>query len=191
MTIRKFAQGILLATAVFLAPGVAKAQDTYAIDPVHSMMIFKIDHLGTSDFYGRVNDVTGTLVVGAEPSQSSIKLEAKVDNIDTNQDKRDEHLRGPDFFNAKQFPKMTFQSTSVTKTGEKAFEVAGNLTIKGVTKPVTLKVTGGNVITDPSGKTRIGFNTEFSVKRSDYGMNFMPDKLGDEVTLMVAVEGTK
>jgi len=191
MTIRKFGTGLLFAAAIWMSPGVSAAQTTYTVDPVHSTMIFKIDHLGISDFYGRFNDVGGSLVIDPDPSKSKVNVEVKVDSADTNQPKRDEHLKGPDFFNSKQFPKITFESTSIKKTGEGKFDVAGNLTIKGTAKPVTLHVVGGKEVVDPSGKTRIGFNTEITLKRSEYGVNFMPDKLGDDVTLLVSVEGVK
>ena len=192
MSIRKIAAGFIIAGALLIAPRASFAQDTYAIDPAHSVVIFKINHLGMSDFYGRFNDISGSITVDpADAAKSKVNVEIKVAGADTHEAKRDEHLKGPDFFNSKQFPKITFESTGITKTGDKTFDVTGNLTVKGTTKPVTLKATKGGAGTDPWGKQRMGFNAEVTVKRSEFGVNFMPDKLGDDVTLLVSVEAVK
>ena len=181
----------LFALALFI-PVSASAADSFKIDSAHSAIIFKINHLGMSDFYGRFNDVSGSFVLdAADPAKSSAEVKIKAESVDTHEAKRDDHLKGPDFFNAKQFPMITFASTAGKTVSDKQYEVAGNLTMKGVTKPVTLTFVKGGEGNDPWGKYRIGFNSTLTIKRSDFGMNFMADKLGDEVTLMIAAEALR
>jgi polyisoprenoid-binding protein YceI len=173
-------------------PVTASAADKFTLDPAHSTVVFKINHMGMSDFYGRFNDVSGNFVLDKEhPEKSTAEVKIKADSVDTHEAKRDDHLKSPDFFNTKQFPTLTFASTAVKKLSDTEYEVAGNLTVKGVSKPATLKFVKGGEGTDPWGKYRIGFNTSVTIKRSDFGMNFMSDKLGDEVTLLISAEGLR
>ncbi len=168
-----------------------RAADTYAVDPVHSTFLFKIKHMNTSFTYGRINASSGTLVVDeADPSKSSVELELKADSVDTTNEKRDQHLKGPDFFNAKQFPTITFKSKSVKKTGED-YEIAGDFTLLGVTKEVAAKFTHVGSGKLPTGTAIIGFEGTFTIKRSDFGMNKMLGGVGDDVVLTVSVEADK
>jgi polyisoprenoid-binding protein YceI len=114
----------------------------------------------------------------------------KVDKLDTANAKRDQHLKSSDFFNAKQFPDIEFKSTGVKSTGDKTFDVTGDLTLHGVTKSITVPMTFVGAATTPMG-ARAGFDATFTIKRSDYGMNFMPGMVGDDVTLMINLEGVK
>ena len=183
---------LILVTLLSSLGVVAQAADTYQVDPVHSSLLFKIRHLNVADFYGRFNDVTGTVTLDpANPGNDSLNLEVKTDSIDTHHDKRNQDLKGPDFLNVKQFPTITFKSTKMEKTGDDTFKVTGNLTFRGVTKPVTVefKKTGeGKGMKD---EYRAGGETKFTIKRSDFGMNYMQGVLGDEVTLIISLEGIR
>ena len=186
----KAAHLFALAVVLSLAGSAAslKAADTYAVDPVHSSFIFRIKHINTSYLYGRINTSSGTIVFDeADPTKSSVELELKADTVDTFAEKRDQHLKGPDFFNAKQFPTITFKSKSVKKVGED-YEVTGDFTLLGVAKEITVKLahTGGGK--SPFGDFRIGFEGTFTFKRSDFGMKAMLNAVGDDVQVTVAVE---
>jgi polyisoprenoid-binding protein YceI len=180
---------LLLALAALVSTGRA---DTFQIDPVHSSVLFKVKHLGVADFYGRFNEIAGT--VNFDPSDAgkdSIVAEVKVESVDTHEEKRNQHLKSPDFFNAKQFPTITFKSTKVEKKSAVEYAVTGDFTLHGVTKPVTFTFKKGGVGTGMKGETRMGGEAEFSVKRSDYGMTFMQNGLGDEVGIILSLEGVK
>jgi polyisoprenoid-binding protein YceI len=153
------------------------------IDPVHSSVVFKVKHMGKANFYGVFKDVSGTFSLDeADASKSSIDVAVKADSVDTRNGGRDNHAKSADFLSAKEFPSITFKSTSVKKTGDKAFDVTGDMTFRGVTKPVTAKVTQ----TDDAGK---GIEATFSIKRSDFGNNSAAGKgLSDEVDFIVALE---
>jgi polyisoprenoid-binding protein YceI len=128
----------------------------------------------------------------AKPEKSSLEFTLKMDQITTNEKKRDDHIKSPDFFNVKQFPTASFKSKSIKKSGEKAYEVTGDLTMHGVTKPVSFTFNRLGTGKDPWGNTRTGGDAMLKIKRSDFGMTFMNDgKLGDEVDLMISTEGTK
>lgn len=194
MTMTNAAKRVFGGLGLMLALGAhpALAAEKYELDNVHSAVYFKINHLGVSNSYGRFNDVSGQWTMDREaPEKSSVSITVKADSIDTNDQKRDKHLRSPDFFNTKQHPTITFKSNSVKKVSDTEFEVAGDLSLNGVTKPVTLKMTKTGEGNDPMGKYRAGFETTLVVKRSDYNINYMPDKLGDEVTLMISAEGVR
>jgi polyisoprenoid-binding protein YceI len=181
----------LFGAALATTPAFAKPE-SYTIDPVHSVILFRIKHADVGYVYGRFNDFGGTLQVDEQNhAGSSVKFEAKASSVDTANQKRDDHLRSPDFFNVAQFPTISFQSTAVKKVDDKTLEVAGNLTIHGVTKPVTLRMERTGVGEFPKGTVRIGFEGSVVIRRSDFGMTTMPDVVGDEVRLTLAVEATK
>jgi polyisoprenoid-binding protein YceI len=175
----------LILPLLVLAP--LAAADTFTVDAVHSGALFKVLHLDSAWTYGRFTEMSGTVVPG-----QSVNVTIPLKSLNTDNAKRDEHLRGPDFFSAKQFPEMTFASTAWTQVDDKTATVAGTLTIKGVAKPVTLTVTkvGENPKT-AFGDHRIGFETSFTIKRTDFGVAAMTDKIGDEVHLTIGVEGIK
>ena len=183
----------LLAPALLAALGTLPlaAADTYGVDASHSAALFSVSHLGISNTHGRFNAIDGTLTWdAAEPAKSAIKIAIKTESIDTFSEKRDQHLRSADFFNAKQFPELTFVSKSFASADGKTFTVAGDLTLAGTTKPVTLTVTKIGEGKDPWGGYRIGFTTDFTVKRSDFGIKGVPG-VGDEVAVTFALEGIK
>jgi polyisoprenoid-binding protein YceI len=171
----------------------ARAADPYTVDPMHSSVYFKISHLGLTDVFGRFNEFSGTFTLDPnDPSRCSFDMTIKTESVDTNNPKRDSHLRSPDFFNAKQFPTIAFKSTSVRPMGN-GYEVAGELTMHGVTKPVKFEVLGGRKAEFPRGLQRTGFTTEFTVKRSDFGVGAQQfaNALGDDVRIAIGFEGTK
>jgi polyisoprenoid-binding protein YceI len=165
--------------------------EQYAVDDAHTSVTFKIGHLGISTVAGRFNDVSGEFTFDkADPAKSSFSLTVKADSVDTNNKKRDDHLRSPDFFNVKQFPTLTFQSKSV-KAVEGGYEVAGDLTIHGTTKAVKLLLKGGGAAEFPKGVQRVGFSTDTAIKRSDYEMKGLLPAVGDDVVISISFEGVK
>lgn len=167
------------------------AADNYKVDPVHSSVIFKIDHLGVAPFYGRFNDPTGTVTLDKEDaSKSSFTFEVKAENVNTGNAKRDAHLKTPDFFDARQFPAITFKSKGVKDLGSDKYEVTGDLTLHGVTKEIKLILTKTGEKETKMGY-RTGWATAITLKRSDYGMTQMLDMVGDEVQLTIAYEAVK
>jgi polyisoprenoid-binding protein YceI len=179
----------LLLAGLFAAHPAA-AQTTYAIDPVHSSVLFKVKHMGVANFYGRFNEIAGTIAYDeANPEKSSVSLEIQTGSVDTHASGRDDHLKSADFFNAAQFPTLSFASTSVEKSGGTTYEVRGDLTMLGVTKPVTLTVEKTGEGTHPrSQKPMIGFEARATIARSEWGMEFMNGPLSDQVELIIALE---
>src|SRR5262245_47704974 len=119
--------GLVLLAGMTAQP--ARAADTYKIDPVHAVVIYKISHLGPANAYGRFTDPTGSVTLdNDDPSKSTFTFEVLTDKVDTGNPKRDAHLKSPDFFNAKQFPKIDFKSTSVSKKSDNQYELTGDLT---------------------------------------------------------------
>ena len=180
---------------VFATALVARAEQ-YKVDPVHSSIVFKSKHIETSYVFGRFNEFGGTVNVDSDPSKMSFDVTAKVESIDTGNAKRDTHLKSPDFFSAKEFPEIKFKSTSVksasgSKAGGEAYEVTGDMTLHGVTKPITVTIQKVGQSNNPQFGERAGFFATFTVKRSDFGMSGMTQAIGDEVELAVAFETTK
>jgi polyisoprenoid-binding protein YceI len=183
----------MAALAVLIAlPMPAGAAETFEIDAVHSVVLVRVQHLGVSNAYGRFNQISGSFTLDEkEPAKSSVKVEVRTASIDTFNEKRDQHLRGPDFFNAKQFPVMTFESSAVRAAGEGRYEVEGKLSVHGVTKPLTVVVEKVGAAKDPWGGFRAGFETSWTMKRSDHGMDYMLGAVGDEVRVIVSLEGIR
>ena len=191
----------LISSSVLLAAGAAPQSpaapaagslQAFSIDDVHSMALFRIQHMGSGQFWGRFNDVSGNFAF--QPGSADglrFDVTIKTESVDTGVPDLDKHLRSPDFFAVKDFPTMTFKSTKATKTGERTFEVAGELSMHGVTKPVTatLEYCG---MADMGRGPRAGFEATFKVKRSDFGMKYGVEKgaIGDEVKVVVGLEGT-
>ena len=180
--------GILGSLAFALS---ALGADTYKVDPVHSSVVFSVKHSGVTDFYGAFKEISGTVTFdAADASKSAVELTVPVESIDTRNEKRDQHLKSPDFFNAKQFPAITFKSNKIEGSGE-SYKVSGDLTIHGVTKPVTADFKRGADGKGGQGKTVGGGEARFTIKRSDYDMKFMLGPLGDEVNVILSLEGAK
>lgn len=168
---------------------------TYTIDPRHSQVIFGIRHMGLSTFFGRFAHITGTVAFDpAAPEKSALSATIDMTNIDTHVPELDKELSSS-IFHADKFPTATFVSTQSTKTGPNSGTVTGNLTIAGVTHPVTLNVTfnGGRDSPMPMQPYRIGFNATGTVRRSDFGLTHMmwSGLVSDDVTLMIECEMEK
>jgi polyisoprenoid-binding protein YceI len=177
--------------ATLLGNAAIAQEENYAVDPAHSGLNFKISHLGLSWVHGRFDELSGHFTLDPQnPANCSFQLAAKTESVDTNNHKRDDHLRSPDFFNAKQFPAITFKSTAV-RPGKDGYDVTGDLTLHGVTKPVTFLLSGGKTAEFPKGVHRTGFSAEVAVKRSDFGVTKFAGAVGDNVYIEVSFEGTK
>ncbi len=165
----------------------------YTVDNSHSSVLFKVSHFGIAPFWGRFNKVEGTFDFDpANASASKLSFSIDVNSIFTAEKKRDDHLKSPDFFSAKQFPRITFVSTAV-KAGAKpnTYAVTGDITIRGTKKTITVELTKTGEGKDPYGAERVGFEGSFTINRLDYGVSFAPDGLGKDVTVLIAVEGVK
>lgn len=170
--------------------GTTFAADAYKVDPVHSAVIFRVKHMNTSQAYGRFNDVAGTFELEGN-APASMAFTVKVDSLDTANAARDTHLKSAEFFDAGKHPAITFTSKSVKKAGEH-HEVTGDLTLKGVTRPVTARVEVVGTGKGPKGGAIAGIEATFTIKRTEFNMPFgAPDLVGDEVRLVVSVEGGK
>jgi polyisoprenoid-binding protein YceI len=162
--------------------------NAWTVDSVHSSVIFRIKHLDAAWFYGRFDHLSGTINYDeAEPSASTLNLEVKTESVNSGNARRDGHLKSPDFFNAKQFPVSTFVSTSFARTGEGVYDIAGDLTINGVTRPVTTRLERTGRAKAQRGEV-IGFEAVFNIRRSDFGITYGPDSLSDEVRMIVSIE---
>ena len=189
---RRFFHAAATALIVLLAsqPS-ARAADDYTIDVAHSGVSFKVSHLGLSWIPGRFNDFSGSFTVDKEdPGKSSFSMTIKAESIDTGNAKRDQHLKSPDFFNVKQFPLLSFKSTSV-KASKDGYEVTGDFTLHGQTQSITFTLTGGKTAEFPKGVQRTGFSTDLVIKRSDFGMEKFKGAIGDEIKVSVSFEGVK
>jgi len=179
------------AAVVLIAPQQTQAEgDVYKIDPVQSTVIFKVMNRGVSHVYGRFNYVAGRLLFDEhDPSAFRAYVTIKTESLDTNNRKRDHHLKGPDFFNAKQFRTMNFETKRSRKIDENKIELTGELAVHGKTRSLTVvfEITGAKQVSP--GEFRIGGETTFKIKRSDFGMSFGIPGIGDEVTIMVNLEG--
>jgi polyisoprenoid-binding protein YceI len=190
-TMTAFAALGLLTSAQAAAEPAAKA-GTYAIDPDHTQIVFGIRHLGLSTFYGRFGAVSGTLTFDpAAPEKSTLNVSVDMTNIDTHVAALDKQLRDH-FFHAAQYPAATFTATGIVETGDNTGTVTGNLTLAGVTRPVTLNVTfnGGRYPPIPFQPYRLGFDATATIKRSDFGLTgaIWSGMVSDEVQLRIECE---
>lgn len=169
----------------------AVGADPFQVDAVHSTVMFRVKHQNVSFAYGRFNDIAGKFVIDeAAPSKSSFDLTIKAESVDTASFLRDTHLKGPDFFNAKQFPTISFKSKSVTKGEGSSYDVTGDLTLHGVTKQVTFKVNATGTGKGMRGDTVAGVEASVTIKRTDFGMTYMVGLLADEVVVNASLEGS-
>ncbi|MHC4958432.1 MAG: YceI family protein [Planctomycetota bacterium] len=162
-----------------------KAESTQ-VDGHHSSIVFKVGYFNASNFYGRFNRVKGSVVTN-DDGVGSIDLTVDAGSVDTGIADRDKHLKSPDFFNTKQFPVITFKSDSVKAAGGDKYTATGTLTLHGVSKEITVDFTRVGRGKGRKGESRTGFDANFTLKRSDYGMKFMVGPLSDEITLMISL----
>ena len=178
----------LFAGLLGFAYSATAAVETYVIDPVHSSVGFSIRHFFTP-VPGAFTKFSGTITVDrADLEKSSVEATIDVGSIDTRNDHRDGDLRSDHFFDATQFPSITFKSKSWKKTGEDTFDVTGDLTIKGVTKEVVLKVKSLGFGPGMRGAMLSGWQATTTLNRSDFGISTMPKMLGEEVEVRIGVE---
>lgn len=189
MRVRRFELAAALLTMA-MSGAAAWAADDYTIDGAHTSVYFKVSHGGFSDTHGRFNDVSGKFTIAAGAAQTAFNLTIKTDSVDTGNAQRDTHLRKPDFFNSPQYPVITFKSTSV-KGNRQSYEVSGDLTMHGVSRPVKFTLKGGKVAEFPKGVERTGYSATLDIKRSDFGMDKMLEAIGDEVHISIGIEGTR
>jgi polyisoprenoid-binding protein YceI len=169
----------------------SRAAETYAADPVHSSLVYRVKHMNTSFFWGRFDAIAGSFTLDdANPAESRFEFQVKADSVDTADAKRDQHLKSPDFFNVVQFPTITFKSQSIAKSGS-AYEVSGDLTLHGVTKPVAVRVVPTGTGKDMRGTPIAGIEATLNIKRSDFGMTKMIPAVGDDVWINVSIEGAR
>ena len=191
----KFILSFVLGISTLPVTGTRAAQ--YDLDKSHTSILFGISHLGYSYTYGRFNEAEGKFTWdNANPAASQFSFLIKVASIDSNDPKRDDHLRNADFFNASQFPHITFQSTSVrpaatNNAAGNMYDVTGNFSMHGVTKQVTLPMKKLGEGPGPYGKYRTGFSCQTTLKRSEYGMTNMLPAIGDEVAVTISFEGLR
>jgi len=184
---------LALAVAATLAPA-SVAAETLKIDSDHSTVAFKVSHLVFSKVLGRFDRFEGTLTLDpADLTKAAVSVSIDASSIDTNEPDRDKHLKSDAFFDVEKFPKLTFQSTAVRKTADNKYEMDGNLTMRGVTKPVTLKVDVIGIGPDRGG-LRAGFEASTRVNRKDYGVSWNNIVegggvvVGDDVDIMLTIE---
>jgi polyisoprenoid-binding protein YceI len=174
------------------------AAETWQIDPVHSYLQFHIRHFVVSKVHGRFTQWGGTIQFdGQQPTSSKVDIQIDANSLDTGDARRDGHLKTADFFDTEKHPQITFQSTEIEPAGANEYRVTGDLTIRGVSKPVTLDVEYGGELKDPWGNQRSGFSIKGSFDRRDFGLTFNQTlegggpALGDKIEMVADLEATK
>ena len=189
--------GLMISAGLVLASPATAEMSKWNLDKDHTTLGFEVAHMVVSKTKGKFTDYTG--VVEMDPDKEVFKTISAViqtASVTTDHEKRDEHLRSPDFFDAKTFPTMSFKMKSYKKTGD-TYTAVGDFTLRGVTKEITLSGTFNGVAKDPWGNTRAGFTAEGTLNRQDYGMRFskLLDNgglmVGDEVKLKLEIEVIK
>jgi polyisoprenoid-binding protein YceI len=173
--------------ALMSMPAVA-ATSTWNLDPFHTNAQFFVKHLGISTIQGDFTKITGTVMLDdSDITKSSVKVSIDVASVDTRVQRRDDDLRSPNFFDVAKYPTMTFESTKIVKTGDNTLKVTGNLTIKDVTKEVTLDVTGPSAEDKHMG-TRRGISATTKINRQDFHVSADPGMVGDDITILIDSE---
>jgi polyisoprenoid-binding protein YceI len=181
---------LVLASLLALATFSAQAAESYTIDPTHTQVEFTYSHFGFSNITGRFDTVESEFLFDPQdPTQSSVKVTIPMASLSTGVEKLDTHLLSADFFDAEKYPTATFTSTGVTAAGEGRLQVAGDLSIHGVTRPVVLDVTINRIGEHPMAKTpAAGFDARTTIKRSDFGVGNYAPAVSDEVLIEITVE---
>lgn len=185
-----FRNAVLSAAAAALLLAAPAHADTFSIDPHHTNVTWKVGHLGFSHVSGKFPLGEGTIVLDeATPANSSVKVTFKIADLSTGDAKFDTHLKSADMFNAEKFTTAVFESTKVEPTGDKNAKVTGNLTLLGVTKPITLDVTLNNLGEHPMLKKKaVGFSATGTIKRSEFGLSYALPHVPDDVMLDIQAE---
>ena len=181
---------VALAGLLATAGTAAAAPVTYKLDPGHTMVLFTWSHFGFSNPTANLGQVDGTLVYDeAAPTKSTVEATLPLTGLDTFVPKLDEHLKSADFLDAAKYPTVTFKSTKVTSAGKDKLKVVGDLTVHGVTKPVTLDVTVNKVGPHPMMKVQTaGFDATATIKRSDFGVGAYVPNVSDEIKIRITTE---
>ena len=190
MTYRRY---MLLALIIGItACSAAATPETYTVDATHSGALFQVKHFGISLVAGRFTDIVGIIVADKDdPNQSSVEVLIQTTSVNTDLKKRDDHLRNADFLDVEKFPTMSFKSRQVKKLKDNVFEVTGLFTLHGVTKTITTTVNFLGETDVPWGQHRAGFQTSFTIKRTDYGMDKLVGPAGDEVQITLLIEAMR
>jgi polyisoprenoid-binding protein YceI len=187
----------LSALALALPLAAAAAPESYTLDPQHTYPHFAVDHFGVSTMWGRFDKSSGKFTIDRAAKKGALELTVETTSLSTgDNDKgarprsRDEHLRSADFFNVAEFPRMSFKAGDVKFSGDSPAEVSGELTLLGVTRPLTLKIERWTCRDHPfSKKPMCGGNASGTLKRADFGMKYAVPAVGDEIRLYVEFEG--
>ena len=178
-------------------PALAHA-DTWQIDPAHTNVEFTVRHMMISNVKGQFQKTSGTITTnGSDPASAMIDATIDASSVDTRVDKRDMHLKSPDFLDVAKYPTITFKSTKVEADGPNKWKVTGDLTLHGVTKPVVLDVESSGAPVSMGGKTHAGASATTKIKRSDFGLTWNKAleaggvMVGDEVAISIDVEAIK
>lgn len=185
------ALGLGVAVAMATTWSMAKPVD-YQIDPTHTATVFSWNHFGFSTPYANFSDIQGTIQVdNAKPANSAVNVTIPVSSLNSNVKALDEELAKADWFDAAKYPNITFKSTKVETKDKKHFKITGNLTVKGVTKPVVLDAVLNKQGVHPMSKAQsIGFNATTSFKRSDFGIAGYVPNVGDQIKVQITAEAS-
>jgi polyisoprenoid-binding protein YceI len=183
---------VLLLTALATLPASVVVANSYTVDPAHTYVSFAVNHLGFSTMRGKFDKQSGSLEYDPAAKIAVVSIEIDAASIDTGHTKRDQHLSSPDFLNTAENPTISFKSTSASWSGGKLESVSGDLTILGVSKPITLKINSINCGEHPFSKKQVcGFDAEASIKRSDFGVNYGIPAIGEVLDLQLELEAIK
>jgi len=191
-------KGIVTAASLLLVLASSARAEKWELDVAHSSVGFSVRHMVVTKTHGKFNDFTGYIDFdGKNVEKGSVEITAQIASIDTDNKKRDDHLRSPEFFDAEKFPTMTFKSKKVIKGSGSEFKLEGDLTIKDVTKEVTFDCEFNGVINDPMGNTRAGFSAVAKINRQDFNVKWSKKLdagglvVGDEVKINLEIEAVK
>lgn len=189
---KKMSQLVSALIFAFTASAALAAPETYVLDSSHTFPRFSYSHLGLSTQLSRFNTTTGKVVFDKAAKTGSVDIEIDAKSIDTGSTLFNQHIQGEDFLDTAKYPKAIFKSTNVMFEGEKPVKIEGNLTIKGVTKPVTLTVTSFQAMPHPmQKKDAIGANAYTTIKRSEFNAGKYAPNVGDEVRIDISLEAIK
>ena len=191
-------KGIVTAASLLLVFASLARAEKWELDISHSSVGFSVRHMVVTKTHGKFNEFTGYIDFdGKNVEKGSVEITVQIASIDTDNKKRDDHLRSPDFFDAEKFSTMTFKSKKVIKGSGREFKLVGDLTIKGVTKEVTFDCEFNGVINDPMGNTRAGFSAVTKINRRDFNVKWSKSLdagglvVGDEVKINLEIEAVK
>jgi len=192
MNVKHIAAAIIAATAAAATATAFAAPDTYAIEPGHTYPSFEADHMGISVLRGKFKKTSGTVVLDRAAKTGSLDIVIDADSLDFGHDKLNAHAKNPDMFDVAKFPTATYKSKSITFKGDVPASVEGELTLHGVTKPVTLTINKFKCIEHPMLKKEVcGADASAEFKRSDFGINYGLPRFAPEVKLAIQVEAIK